>query len=381
MKAKINNRSLRITKLMAISATIWIIVVASLITYSQISMEMYSPNYNLGNNAKIIDITEKNASEIYTIIKNEGLYLVYFKQVDCPGCKILEPGLMSYVSKQRLNLTLVQVYIDFIFRNNMDEAFRIMDDFDVYGTPTLILYKDGRELGRQVGIFSGDQYEGVKNFVERSLRGEITATISSSLRPIIEFINRYIVFLAPVIGLVASISPCSIPMIAAFSTTVREKSVRIIKILAIMLVITVPVALGLAYISIYGAGIYGISIYYSILLYIGILLGLWGALTIANIDVISSIRSRFMLPILGLQCSSPFLFMIIALASKNIVLAITSTILFSLGYIAPYILSLKILSKLHGTVSSRKILRYIQGAILLSIAIYLLLESYSNILI
>lgn len=46
---------------------------------------------------------------------------------------------------------------------------RTRELYDFHAVPTLIFYRDGREVGRQVGRPEGDDYEGLVRFVEAGL--------------------------------------------------------------------------------------------------------------------------------------------------------------------------------------------------------------------
>jgi len=74
--------------------------------------------------------------------------LVDFYAVWCGPCKMAEP-ILEELQKEGSGK------INF-FKLNVDECQGVAQKYDVMSIPTTILFKDGQEIGRQIG-FSGKQ--------------------------------------------------------------------------------------------------------------------------------------------------------------------------------------------------------------------------------
>ena len=98
-----------------------------------------------------IKIIKEN--EFESTIKT-GLVLVDFHADWCGPCKTLAPHLEA-VAKELKGKALV-VKLD------VDQAQRVASSFQVTSIPTLILFKDGKEVDRIVGLRSGKE---IKEFI------------------------------------------------------------------------------------------------------------------------------------------------------------------------------------------------------------------------
>lgn len=368
-----------VKKLLIVSLIVWISMV-SIYTLTTSALGLYSEkdldsrySINIYNNNTIIDVSKP--PEIGLLDNLSGYYLLYFEQRDCPGCKKVGPAIEKYFhSNNNLSIGLVRIHIDNIFALDQDAALRLITRYSVPGTPTLIIVHNGREVSRQVGVFRGDQYEGLKNFIENAvLRGGGVYTYSIFSTPIVPL----------GLGIIASISPCSLPMLAIFASSTRtgrglRESFKLFITLAILLV---PASLAIGFLSIMGS-VGSISIYYSVVTYIGTVSLVWGLLTaLGKEPLIGSGKASIALPVLGMQCSFPFILAVISIAPKSPANAAIYSIAFSIGYALPYTILGAIPRLFSGRASHRvKAFRYIQAIVLVSVGLYVIITGIPYII-
>lgn len=84
----------------------------------------------------------------------KGVFLVDFFADWCGPCRMLAPILEKVAGDVKGQATVAKL--------DIDHAQRIASSFQVTSVPTMILFKDGKEVGRLVGL--RDQ-ETVKDFV------------------------------------------------------------------------------------------------------------------------------------------------------------------------------------------------------------------------
>lgn len=89
------------------------------------------------------------------VLKNEGLVVVDFFATWCAPCQMLAPVLIELEKKYGDEVEFYKVNID----ESEDAAIR----YGVSSVPTLIFFKDGEEIDRQVGF--ADENE-LSNWIE-----------------------------------------------------------------------------------------------------------------------------------------------------------------------------------------------------------------------
>ena len=89
----------------------------------------------------IQEITSADFEEI--VLKSTKPVLVDFNATWCGPCRMLKPTLME-VAAERSDVTVVGIDVD----DNSDLA----GEYGVYSIPCLILFKDGAEVDRSVGL-------------------------------------------------------------------------------------------------------------------------------------------------------------------------------------------------------------------------------------
>lgn len=81
------------------------------------------------------------------VLNASGTVLVDFYADWCGPCKMLSP-VMDEIAKERTDVSVCKV--------NVDEASAIAGQYNVFSIPTLIVFQDGKELSRRVGLQSKD---------------------------------------------------------------------------------------------------------------------------------------------------------------------------------------------------------------------------------
>lgn len=88
---------------------------------------------------RIIHATVANFDEL---VKKDGLCLVDFWANWCGPCKTLAPVIEQYVGENK-DITVLKV--------DVDEEEALARRFGIMSIPTLILFKDGSEVAKDVG--------------------------------------------------------------------------------------------------------------------------------------------------------------------------------------------------------------------------------------
>ena len=92
---------------------------------------------------------------IEEVLKNEGLVVVDFFATFCAPCQMLAPVLIELEKKYGDEVEFYKVNID----ESEDAAIR----YGVSSVPTLIFFKNGEEIDRQVGFADEDE---LSNWIE-----------------------------------------------------------------------------------------------------------------------------------------------------------------------------------------------------------------------
>ncbi len=97
------------------------------------------------DNENVKVLNEKN----FQTMINKGLFLVDFWAPWCGPCKMIAPTLNSIAETESDKVTIAKV--------NVDEEKQISAKYGIRSIPTLIFFKDGKEVKRISGIRSKKQ--------------------------------------------------------------------------------------------------------------------------------------------------------------------------------------------------------------------------------
>lgn len=81
--------------------------------------------------------------------------VVYFKQVECPACKVFDPIFSSFTSWAKSNYgNSVNIYVIVLGKTEHTPNYVIESfiNYNVRATPTVIFFKNGVEVERVVGV-------------------------------------------------------------------------------------------------------------------------------------------------------------------------------------------------------------------------------------
>lgn len=84
-----------------------------------------------------------------TLINSEQLVLVDFSAEWCGPCKMLAPILKQVKDEMGDDLKIVKI--------DVDKNQSLANNFQVRGVPTLIFFKEGKQLWRQSGVLQKAQ--------------------------------------------------------------------------------------------------------------------------------------------------------------------------------------------------------------------------------
>ncbi|MEM0491268.1 MAG: thioredoxin fold domain-containing protein [Acidilobaceae archaeon] len=376
---RIKNQSNNIKSLIILTVVIWAFFTLYYLSKAYISYSNYTGN--------IIEVSDPE--KLRDSIPRDGLSILYFKQKNCPGCAKLEPALLRYVN-ERADIKLIVANIDNMLERNAMRTLEILGDYRVPGTPTIIVYVNGVEVGRHVSTFGlGEQYEPLKKFIEDAILRRVGESIDGGLYSGIQLSEDiektldlgYIItstITSYILGLIAALSPCSLPMISAYALSSARGSIRFSKLVKKALTLWSVATIGgsLMVILYVSSHILTISIYNLVLSLAASMLVAWGLLTIITMNpmIIMSQRLSKITPLLGVHCSLPFLISLIAMLKAAPHIILLGTLAFTLGYITPYIavLSTVELANTLRNFMTNKFTVIIQGIIIASAGIYTL---------
>ncbi|MDQ3838978.1 MAG: thioredoxin [Thermoproteota archaeon] len=104
----------------------------------------------------IVHVTTKTWED--EVIRSDKPVLVDFWAEWCGPCRMVGPALVQLSKAMNGKIKVAKL--------NVDENQEIAMKFGIQSIPSLLLYKDGKEIGRTIGAASREAYE---RFVEQTL--------------------------------------------------------------------------------------------------------------------------------------------------------------------------------------------------------------------
>lgn len=130
---------------MSIGLIIAIVVIGIFATYMIYSFRRMKTMAAIPESEKIMTLTDKN----FQNQTKTGLVLVDFWAEWCMPCKVMGPVLNELAEDNQFKAKVAKL--------NVDHFQSVSQKFGIRGIPTIIVFKDGKELDRIVGVKSKDQ--------------------------------------------------------------------------------------------------------------------------------------------------------------------------------------------------------------------------------
>ena len=97
----------------------------------------------------MVEVTQENFEK--EVLKSAKPVLVDFWAPWCMPCKIIAPAVDKIADEMKGEIKVMKA--------NLDESPEIATELSVLNIPTLILFKDGQELARIIGVNSKESIE------------------------------------------------------------------------------------------------------------------------------------------------------------------------------------------------------------------------------
>ncbi len=97
----------------------------------------------------MLEITQENFEK--EVLKSDKPVLVDFWAPWCMPCKIIAPAVEKIAEEMSQKVK--------VSKSNVDEAPGIATELSVMNIPTLVLFKDGKEVSRMIGVNSKEAIE------------------------------------------------------------------------------------------------------------------------------------------------------------------------------------------------------------------------------
>ncbi len=95
---------------------------------------------------KIVEVNNNNFEK--EVLNSKETVLVDFNADWCGPCRMLKPSLEE-LAKEKDNVKIVSI--------NIDDEYELAEQYGVQSIPCLVLFKNGKEEKRNVGLISKDE--------------------------------------------------------------------------------------------------------------------------------------------------------------------------------------------------------------------------------
>lgn len=96
----------------------------------------------------VVEVSQKNFES--EVLHNEQKVLVDFNADWCGPCKMLKP-ILEEIAANNDKIKIVSV--------NMDNEEELAEEYEVSSIPCLVLFENGKETKRKIGLMSKDDIE------------------------------------------------------------------------------------------------------------------------------------------------------------------------------------------------------------------------------
>ena len=90
---------------------------------------------------EIMSVNKENFDEV--VLKSEVPVLVDFNADWCGPCRMLKP-ILEELSEERTEYKIVSI--------NIDDQEELAEKYEVFSIPCLVVFKDGKEVKRNIGL-------------------------------------------------------------------------------------------------------------------------------------------------------------------------------------------------------------------------------------
>ena len=97
----------------------------------------------------MVEVTQENFGK--EVVESVRPVLVDFWAPWCMPCKIIAPAVEKIADEMKAEIK--------VMKSNVDEAPEMATELSILNIPTLILFKDGKELARIIGVNSKEAIE------------------------------------------------------------------------------------------------------------------------------------------------------------------------------------------------------------------------------
>lgn len=112
--------------------------------------------------AEVGDVKDLQKEELVQFINSDMPVVVDFAATNCGACRMLEPVFRTVAGEMKGKMKFAKFMVD------LDKNWEIAEKYNVKLTPTMIVFKNGKELGRLIGYKGKDELKNaLENFLEK----------------------------------------------------------------------------------------------------------------------------------------------------------------------------------------------------------------------